>query len=147
MKFQAQVKLSGPLFTAEGPTRLGRVVNLSIRELVEMGEERLANKLRAQGSSNLQDDTSGVFKTKAEAGKQASVGTYLRSISTRYANFNAVISDGTLYGPWLEGISSRNQTTRFKGYSQFRFTQQYIDKNAKPVVQKNLNEFVRRMNA
>lgn len=27
---------------------------------------------------------------------------------------------GPAYGPWLEGISSRNDTTRFKGYHAFR---------------------------
>ena len=27
---------------------------------------------------------------------------------------------GVIYGPWLEGTSSRNQTTRFKGYAAFR---------------------------
>lgn len=27
---------------------------------------------------------------------------------------------GPVYGPWLEGVGSRNQTTRFKGYHAFR---------------------------
>jgi len=27
---------------------------------------------------------------------------------------------GPVYGPWLEGVGSRNQTTRFKGYHSFR---------------------------
>lgn len=27
---------------------------------------------------------------------------------------------GPVYGPWLEGIGSRNSTTRFKGYHAFR---------------------------
>jgi hypothetical protein len=27
---------------------------------------------------------------------------------------------GIVYGPWLEGLSHRNQTTRFKGYRAFR---------------------------
>ena len=27
---------------------------------------------------------------------------------------------GISYGPWLEGTSSRNRTTRFKGYATFR---------------------------
>lgn len=32
-----------------------------------------------------------------------------------------VITDGgVVYGPWLEGVSERNQTTRFKGYGTFR---------------------------
>jgi hypothetical protein len=27
---------------------------------------------------------------------------------------------GVIYGPWLEGTSQRNQTTRFKGYASLR---------------------------
>lgn len=27
---------------------------------------------------------------------------------------------GVIYGPWLEGVSSRNTATRFKGYHAFR---------------------------
>lgn len=27
---------------------------------------------------------------------------------------------GPVYGPWLEGVGSRNRTTRFKGYHAFR---------------------------
>jgi hypothetical protein len=37
---------------------------------------------------------------------------------------------GVIYGPWLEGTSWRNSTTRFKGYhafrEAFRESQQYI---------------------
>lgn len=39
----------------------------------------------------------------------------------RVADDEAVVNDtGVVYGPWLEGTSSRNQTTRFKGYHAFR---------------------------
>jgi hypothetical protein len=32
----------------------------------------------------------------------------------------AITDGGVVYGPWLEGISSRNFSTRFKGYGTFR---------------------------
>lgn len=38
-----------------------------------------------------------------------------------------VDDDGVVYGPWLEGTSSRNQTTRFKGYASFRKAAQELD--------------------
>lgn len=31
-----------------------------------------------------------------------------------------VNDSGVIYGPWLEGTSERNRTTRFKGYASFR---------------------------
>jgi hypothetical protein len=37
----------------------------------------------------------------------------------------ASVSDrGVVYGPWLEGTSERNRTTRFKGYSALRRARQ-----------------------
>lgn len=34
---------------------------------------------------------------------------------------------GPKYGPWLEGVGSRNNTTRFKGYHAFRKAAQALD--------------------
>lgn len=33
---------------------------------------------------------------------------------------------GVSYGPWLEGVSSQNARSRFKGYHQFRDTEAWI---------------------
>lgn len=33
---------------------------------------------------------------------------------------NRITDSGVIYGPWLEGVGSRNKTTRFKGYFTFR---------------------------
>src|SRR5688500_15489716 len=35
---------------------------------------------------------------------------------------------GPVYGPWLEGIGSRNNTTRFKGYHAFRKAADALDR-------------------
>lgn len=34
---------------------------------------------------------------------------------------------GPVYGPWLEGVGSRNNTTRFKGYHAFRLAAQALE--------------------
>ena len=36
---------------------------------------------------------------------------------------------GAVYGPWLEGVGSRNRTTRFKGYWAFRKATAALDRN------------------
>ncbi len=41
-----------------------------------------------------------------------------------------VTDSDIVYGPWLEGTSSRNTTTRFKGYAIFRRTARSIDNEA-----------------
>lgn len=38
-----------------------------------------------------------------------------------------VTDSGVIYGPWLEGVSRRNTTTRFKGYHTFRMVAQELD--------------------
>lgn len=35
---------------------------------------------------------------------------------------------GPVYGPWLEGVGSRNNTTRFKGYHAFRKAASALDR-------------------
>lgn len=49
----------------------------------------------------------------------------------RVTNDTFDITDGgVIYGPWLEGVSRRNQTTRFKGYATFRRVKQRVEKQA-----------------
>lgn len=46
---------------------------------------------------------------------------YETQITNDRAMQGYVIHDrGIVYGPWLEGTSTRNATTRFKGYASFR---------------------------
>lgn len=40
-----------------------------------------------------------------------------------------VSDNGVVYGPWLEGVGSRNKTTRFKGYSNYRRSVQEIQRH------------------
>jgi hypothetical protein len=46
---------------------------------------------------------------------------YETQINIARDGLDLVVNDrGVVYGPWLEGTSSRNRTTRFKGYMSFR---------------------------
>lgn len=48
-------------------------------------------------------------------------GHYQAEIRTSLLSYNDVlISDPVVYGPWLEGSSERNRSTRFKGYRLWR---------------------------
>ena len=53
---------------------------------------------------------------------------------------------GIVYGPWLEGTSSRNRTTRFKGYASFRRAVQSAGQKAPQIVASIAQRFVDRMN-
>jgi hypothetical protein len=50
---------------------------------------------------------------------------------------------GVIYGPWLEGVGSRNfPVTRFKGYATYRRTFQQIDRRAGVIAQYTIREFL-----
>lgn len=40
---------------------------------------------------------------------------------------------GPVYGPWLEGVGSRNETTRFKGYHAFRKAAQALERRIEDI--------------
>lgn len=50
---------------------------------------------------------------------------YETQITVQNLMTEVIVHDrGIIYGPWLEGVSSRNQTTRFKGYHSLRKARQ-----------------------
>ena len=133
------ITLKGPLFDQPASV-VRRGVQNAIQELVETGEQRLNQMLRSRPA--------GVYLSVTEAQKgKASKGHYRRSIHARVSNLQGKIDDGNVvYGPWLEGTSSRNETTRFKGYASFRRTAQHLEKNKGRVLQKHVNRIIRELN-
>lgn len=59
-------------------------------------------------------------------------GYYESHVHINNTTNGAVVEDGGLagpvYGPWLEGVGSRNATTRFKGYHAFRNAAQALER-------------------
>lgn len=91
-----------------------------IQRLLELGNQHLAGLLRKSPE--------GVYK--ADGG---STGNYRRNVRPVWKDqLSALITDGgVIYGPWLEGTSSRNETTRFKGYASFRKTVEWLSTQSK----------------
>jgi hypothetical protein len=52
---------------------------------------------------------------------------------------------GVVYGPWLEGVSSRNNSSRFKGYHTFRMVLQEMDKKSEEIAENTIAEAVRKL--
>ncbi len=70
-------------------------------------------------------------------------GFYKSRIAIRRARGSVVVDDsGVVYGPWLAGVSSRNQTTRFKGYTHCRQatqrTESRVTRIADPIVRRHV---------
>ncbi len=52
-----------------------------------------------------------------------------------------------LRGPWLEGVSTRNTSTRFKGYRMFRLTRTWLRRNYMKLIQDLLDQAVTKLNS
>lgn len=50
-----------------------------------------------------------------------------------------------IYGPWLEGTGSRNRTTRFKGYRNFRTATQVLQRAAKPLAEHVIGQHLHKL--
>jgi hypothetical protein len=69
-----------------------------------------------------------------------------RIVVERRQTYRGVSDSGVIYGGWLEGVSSRNRTTRFKGYSTFRLVKQSMQKDKAKLAQPTINAFIGEMN-
>ena len=56
-----------------------------------------------------------------------------------------VHDSGIIYGPWLEGVSSRNDATRFKGYRMFRNAVQDLNRIAPTILRRHLTKAARKI--
>lgn len=122
------VTVRGPVFAPGAAAKVAVCARRIIEKLIQMGGQHLSEVLRPLPA--------GVYLSVAEAGRRASKGDYARHVHGEMTSSSlGIIHDSKcVYGPWLEGTSKRNQTTRFKGYSSFRLTAQWLNKQAPDIV-------------
>lgn len=63
-------------------------------------------------------------------------------VADRRADDIVINDNDVVYGPWLEGVSSRNQSTRFKGYRTFRVATQDLQESAPDIADKVLQKYL-----
>ena len=119
--------------TMKGPIFDGRAIMANkafIREAVA--------DVGGQGEIFVRSGT-GVFKHPT--------GAYASRINTQVSGDIALVTDSNaVYGPWLEGVGSRNATTRFKGYHFWRKAAQQTQRRAPMITRNLLSRFIGRMN-
>ena len=120
------VNVSGPFFDG----RLGRETAVFIEE----AKEQVASQALADGQLVLDrmiKHPTPYYETQVRMERQAD---------------DRVVSDaGVIYGPWLEGTSGRNATTRFKGYSAFRKAVQSVEPRVPQLVAAVLAKYLSRV--
>ena len=109
---------SGPVFNGI----LSRAVNVA----AATAEETVGQV----GVNLVQQRLGGVLKNPT--------GFFVSHIQSNRVAKDVIVSvawPAVLYGPWLEGVESRNTSSRFKGYHTFRLTQQALAQQAATIAE------------
>jgi hypothetical protein len=118
--------VSGPLFNGEAERLTTAMVADIERQVADMGEALVQANL----ASSLRNPT-GFYQSRVQA--TAAGGDW------------EITDNGVVYGPWLEGVGSRNRTTRFKGYASFRRAARELSVRAGAIANRVAVQYVRRM--
>ncbi len=125
---RVDVSLNGPFFKANAMTVITDAVDKGIEDTVAEGERAV--------------------KAELYSGHGVDTGHYRRSVHGEMVkSLHGVIHDSNvIYGPWLEGVSSRNQTTRFKGYAMFRKAYQRLQRKSVWFLVRRIHQAIVRLN-
>ena len=121
---QTQVLLSGPLFTE--PDRILRNSITRHNLTLAKGTQR---RIKERLDKVLVNPT-GFYRAHIQ-------------ITAVAGEFAEVTDSGVIYGPWLEGIGSRNSLQGFRGYATFRRAKQGIDRWAREKARREANRLAR----
>ncbi len=121
-----QIKSSGPLFNGEAQQAISDFQNDAEDTIADFA----VNEIQAELGRVLKNPT-GYYKSKI--------------VTNRQSDDSIVNDSGVVYGPWLEGVGSRNKRTRFKGYATFRRVTQRINAQAASVAEKVLPKYLGRL--
>jgi hypothetical protein len=111
--------MSGVYVSIVGAT--GAISNGTAERIIIDGTDSIAEQLAQKTVTAVRSQLDNVLKNPT--------GYYKSQISAdKVQNGSYSVSDsGVVYGPWLEGVSSRNDTTSFKGYHTFEIVSQEIE--------------------
>lgn len=128
-----QTKVSGPFFTLNVPTVIVGAIDEGIKDTVAEGERDI--------------------KLQLYPGHGQDTGRYKGSIHGEMVKslHGVVHSSGAggkpvIYETWLEGVSSRNQTTRFKGYAMYRNAFQRLQLKVRGFIDQRVAKALRMLN-
>lgn len=112
------IEVRGPLFSGNAPAIFEEGVRSAINEAALRGEV--------------------LVKGHLWPGHGVRTGHYRRSIhgEMRDSAMGVVHDSNVVYGPWLEGVSSRNERSRFKGYAMFRLGAQQLERDVSAIGRK-----------
>jgi len=100
--------------------------------------DEIEQKVATIGASMIRTRMNDVFK------KQTPFYRF-KNVAAKEAPGWKIWDQEVIYGYWLEGIGSRNKTTRFKGYRTYRFMVGKIEARASVIAQGVVVTYMGRM--
>lgn len=128
IKLETAVEISGPLFDGRSHPIMRDFFRDATRMLGDAGVERIRERLAKRAKQHT-GSFGGAVKVHRLAKGQVIMADYPQ----------------VLYGPWLEGTSERNRSTRFKGYRIFRLTRSWLRKNVGPLIHDRFQQALREL--
>ena len=128
-QFRVNVKVEqkGVLFNAAASKAAANRAVVQVNEvLAQEGVNRVQSRL-----GHVLQNPSGFYQSKIQVER--------RSI---YRGFS---DGGVIYGGWLEGTSSMNRATRFKGYRTFRIVREELNRDKAAIVAPVITQLVREL--
>lgn len=118
---------SGPVFDGRAEQAVDDFVNEAVWEITKEGRGDLGVRFIK------------VFREPT--------GNYESHVEAQHLDNHGWIHDNMIvYGPWLEGVGSRNfPVTRFRGYRSFRIVAQELQRKAVAIAERHIEPFLRRM--
>jgi hypothetical protein len=124
------------------------VINIKLSGSIFDGRAPAATKDLTQGLVET-IATTGVKVVQAETGVFKHPTGYYRSqiaVRGRTPNSATVDDGGVIYGPWLEGVGSRNAKTRFKGYKLWLKATSKLKVEAVSIAKAAVSQLIGRIN-
>lgn len=123
------VTYSGALFNGVAEAQLAAAQEAVQREIAEYAE--------FQWQMNMTDS----FQNPSDPPRYQSHVNILKRGGDLVVN-DGYPGSGLLYGPWLEGVGSRNATTRFKGYRSMGRAAASVDRQTEAIAKPIIDKFI-----
>lgn len=105
--------------------------------------ERLVSAFIEDAEKTIGDEALAEVHEGLKQNLKHPTGHYQSRIRVDMRAGDPVIHDGGIvYGPWLEGVGSRNRTTRFKGYFTFKRAKEIMKVRAPEIARRVLKRYI-----
>jgi hypothetical protein len=143
----ASVTFSGPFFDTEGDGILADGLLAARHAVADKGIELTVAAFDEHIRVNNGRHTASITVTDESRSYTSSSGHRSYTLDVDVPQKTSVVTtSNATYGPWLEGVGSRNATTRFKGYWGFRQAASELDGQAQSVAEEALMPYIEKLN-